>query len=335
MKIKALALVSGGLDSLLAAKLIKDQGLEVIGLHFKIPFCKLDIKKSFPDIGIKIIEVNLACEFLKLIRDPRYGFGSNMNPCIDCKILMFAKAKELLLKLGARFIITGEVLGQRPMSQNKQALKLIKQESGLGDLLLRPLSAKFFSPSLPEREGWVEREKLLDFNGRARSPQMQLAKSLGITKYANPAGGCLLTDPCFSKRLKELLEHEELNLDNLELLKVGRHFRLRKNARLAVGRNEDENNLLMRLARPGDYLLYPQNDLAGPTSLARGLVGAGLLDLCSQITSAYCDTADHGEINIIYRYLPVALAIGNQSEREEKSRKVSCVPKSNFAHLLI
>jgi len=335
MKIKALALVSGGLDSLLAAKLIKDQGLEVIGLHFKIPFCKLDIKKSFPDIGIKIIEVNLAEEFLKLIRDPRYGFGSNMNPCIDCKILMFAKAKELLLKLGARFIITGEVLGQRPMSQNKQALKLIKQESGLGDLLLRPLSAKFFSPSLPEREGWVEREKLLDFNGRARSPQMQLAKSLGIAKYANPAGGCLLTDPCFSKRLRELLEHEELNLDNLELLKVGRHFRLRKNARLAVGRNEDENNLLMRLARPGDYLLYPQNDLAGPTSLARGLVGAGLLDLCSQITSAYCDTADHGEINIIYRYLPVALAIGNQSEREEKSRKVSCVPKSNFAHLLI
>jgi len=328
-------LVSGGLDSLLAAKLIKDQGLEVIGLHFKIPFCKLDIKKSFPDIGIKIIEVNLAEEFLKLIRDPRYGFGSNMNPCIDCKILMFAKAKELLLKLGARFIITGEVLGQRPMSQNKQALKLIKQESGLGDLLLRPLSAKFFSPSLPEREGWVEREKLLDFNGRARSPQMQLAKSLGIAKYANPAGGCLLTDPCFSKRLRELLEHEELNLDNLELLKVGRHFRLRKNARLAVGRNEDENNLLMRLARPGDYLLYPQNDLAGPTSLARGLVGAGLLDLCSQITSAYCDTADHGEINIIYRYLPVALAIGNQSEREEKSRKVSCVPKSNFAHLLI
>jgi len=335
MKIKALALVSGGLDSLLAAKLIKDQGLEVIGLHFKIPSCKLDIRKTFPDIGIKIIEVNLAGEFLNLIRNPRYGFGSNMNPCIDCKILMFAKAKELLSELGARFIITGEVLGQRPMSQNKQALKLIKQESGLGDLLLRPLSAKFFSPSLAEREGWVEREKLLDFNGRMRTPQMQLAKSLGIAKYANPAGGCLLTDPCFSKRLKELLEHEELDLGNLELLKVGRHFRLRENARLAVGRNEDENDLLMRLARPGDYLFYPQNDLAGPTSLARGLVGVELLDICSQITSAYCDTADLSRINVFYRYFPVALAAGSQTDKEERSLKVSCVPKSNFAHLLI
>ena len=326
MKIKALALVSGGLDSLLAAKLIKEQGLEVIGLHFKIPFCKIDIKQSLPDIGIKIIEIDLGVEFLGLIRNPRYGFGSNMNPCIDCKILMFTRAKEMLPELEARFIITGEVLGQRPMSQNKQALKLIKQKSGLDDLLLRPLSAKFFSPTLPERVGWVKREKLLDFNGRKRTPQMQLAKDLGIAKYANPSGGCLLTDPSFSRILEELLKHQELDLDNLELLKVGRHFRIGKNTRFVVGRNEFENNLLTQLAKPGDYLFHPQNDLAGPVSLARGLVALELLDLCSQITAAYSDTAGVREIDVFYRHLPGA---------EEESRKALCMPKSNFAHLLI
>ncbi|MCX5693793.1 MAG: tRNA 4-thiouridine(8) synthase ThiI [Candidatus Omnitrophica bacterium] len=271
MKIKALALISGGLDSLLAAKLICDQGCEVIGLHFKIPFCKLDIKKSFPDIGIKIMEVDIGAEFLELIRQPHYGFGSNMNPCIDCKILMFSKAKELMPELGAKFIITGEVLGQRPMSQNKQALKLIKRRSGLDELLLRPLSAQFFSPTLAEKEGWVKREKLLNFNGRIRTPQMRLAKDLGFNDYANPAGGCLLTDPGFSKRLLELLAHNELNLENLELLKVGRHFRLSGNTRLVVGRDEGENNQLARLAQPGDYLFGPQKDLAGPAALVRGL----------------------------------------------------------------
>ena len=326
MKIKALALISGGLDSLLAARLIKEQGLEVTGVHFKIPFCKLDIKKSLPDIGIKIIEVDLGLEFLGLIQGPRYGFGSNMNPCIDCKILMFTKAKELMASLGASFIITGEVLGQRPMSQNKQALGLIKRSSGLDDILLRPLSARLFSPSLPEREGWVEREKLMDFNGRVRKPQMRLAGKLGIAKYANPAGGCLLTDPCFSRRLKELLSHGELNLDNLELLKVGRHFRIGKNARLAVGRNEDENELLTRLAGSGDYLFHPQDDLAGPFSLARGSFAEDMLELCSRITCAYSDTAGAGEIDVFYRHLP---------QGEENVRRTRCVPKNDFAHLLI
>ncbi|MFH1281099.1 MAG: tRNA 4-thiouridine(8) synthase ThiI, partial [Candidatus Omnitrophota bacterium] len=272
MKIKALALISGGLDSLLAAKLILDQGCEVIGLHFKIPFCKINIKKSFPEMGIKIIEVDLGEKFLRLIKEPHYGFGSNMNPCIDCKILMFNQAKGLMSQLGAKFIITGEVLGQRPMSQNKQALKLIRYKSGLEDLLLRPLSAKFFPPSLAEKEGWVKRELLFNFNGRIRTPQMRLAKDLGFHNYANPAGGCLLTDPNFSKRLIELLAHDELNLANLELLKVGRHFRLGGRTRLVVGRDEGENNQLERLAQAGDYLFSPQKDLLGPTALARGLI---------------------------------------------------------------
>ncbi|MFA6130452.1 MAG: tRNA 4-thiouridine(8) synthase ThiI [Candidatus Omnitrophota bacterium] len=326
MKIKALALVSGGLDSLLAAKLIKDQGVEVIGVHFKIPFCNLDIKKNLPDIGVKLLEFDLDADFLSLISNPRYGFGSNMNPCIDCKILMFTKARELLQELKADFIVTGEVLGQRPMSQNKQALRLIKQRSGLDDLLLRPLSAQFFPPSLAETEGWVKREKLLDFNGRIRTPQMQLAEKLGINKYANPAGGCLLTDPCFSKRLKELLQHKELNLDNLALLKVGRHFRLESGSRLVVGRDEGENKLIAQLAMPGDYLFFPPKDLAGPTSLARGLITPDLIHLSSQITCSYSDSIGLKDIEVSYRHIP---------ETKENLYKVACLPKSRFVHLLI
>ena len=327
MKVKALALISGGLDSLLAAKLICDQGCEVIGLHFKIPFCKINIKKSFPDIGIKIVEVDLGKEFLELVRQPRYGFGSNMNPCIDCKILMFSKAKELMPEWDARFIVTGEVLGQRPMSQTKQALKLIRFRSGLNDLLLRPLSAQFFPPSLAEREGWVKRERLLNFNGRLRTPQMRLAKDLGFSNYATPAGGCLLTDPGFSKRLAEMLMHNELGLENIELLKIGRHFRLGNDTRLVVGRDKIENKHLEGLARSGDYLFGPQKNLAGPTSLARGLVNPELILLSSQITSAYTDASgSEKEIEVIFRQVPSA---------KECTHRVACLAKEKFKYLLI
>lgn len=326
MRIKALALISGGLDSLLAARLIQDQGCEVIGLHFNIPFCKSDIKKIFPDIGIRIVEVDLGGEFLGLIRKPHYGFGSNMNPCIDCKILMFSKARQLLAELGAEFIITGEVLGQRPMSQNKQALKLIKEKSGLNGLLLRPLSAKFFDPTIPEIKGWVKRENLLNINGRSRQEQMRLARDFGFLKYSAPAGGCLLTDPCFSNRLKDLLMHDELNLDNLELLKVGRHLRLADNLRLVVGRNEAENNLLIRLARNSDYILSPQEDLAGPTALIRGQVSKENISLSAQITASYCDDENSGQIKIFIRKIP-------EEARQEYAARY--IPKNNFAHLLI
>lgn len=328
MKIKALALVSGGLDSLLATKLMIDQGIDVIGLHFKIPFCKVNIKEALPDLGIKIIEINLSQEFLALIQKPRYGFGSNMNPCIDCKILMFSKAKELMAALGARFIITGEVLGQRPMSQNKQALGLIKKISGLDDLLLRPLSARFFPASAAEKEGWVKREKLLNFNGRGRKAQMELAKEFGFIKYATPAGGCLLTDPSFSKRLKELLRHQELNLDNLQLLKIGRHFRIKDKARLVVGRDEGENNLLTQLAKPGDYLFSPQEDLAGPSALARGLITPELIHLSAEIISAYTDALGLKEMEVFYRQVPLGPG-------ENKVHKIAPVEKTKFTRLLI
>ncbi|MFA4933626.1 MAG: tRNA 4-thiouridine(8) synthase ThiI [Candidatus Omnitrophota bacterium] len=326
MKIRALALISGGLDSLLAAKLIQNQGIEITGIHFKIPFCKLNFKEKYPEIGMKIIEVDLGKDFLCLIRKPRYGFGSNMNPCIDCKILMFSKAKGLMPGLGARFIVSGEVLGQRPMSQNKQALKLIQERSGLGDFLLRPLSAQFFPPSLAEKEGWVKREKLLNLNGRSRTPQVKLAESLGVLNYLTPAGGCLLTDPCFSKKLRELLLHNELNSDNLELLKIGRHFRIGEKTRLVVGRDEKENNLILKFAVRKDYLMFPQSDLAGPTCLIRGAVTRKQVLLSSQITSAYTDVHSLKEIKVFYRKVP---------ETKDTLQKVACAAKKDFAHLLI
>jgi len=317
----AIALISGGLDSLLAAKLIKDQGIEVIGLHYHIPFCKVRISRAFRDIGIKLEEIDLSADFLKILQKPRYGFGSQMNPCIDCKILMLRKTKELMPKYGAKFIVTGEVLGQRPMSQNKQTLEIIRNESEAGDLLLRPLSALYFPPSLAEREGWVRRDRLLSFNGRRRRPQMELAESLGIKEYSTPAGGCLLTDKEFSRRLKELIAHQEMDLDNLELLKTGRHFRVGEKTKLVVGRDARENNKLLELAKPGDYLFSTSEQVAGPVSLARGMFDTELACLCSRITSSYSDLKLGEETDISCRRFPA-----------EKIRieKITVLPREKF-----
>lgn len=319
---RAIALISGGLDSILAAGLIKDCGIEVIGLNFKIPFCRPQ-KKTNPKIhqlGIELKSIDISEEFLEIIKNPRYGFGSNMNPCIDCKILMLKKAKELMPKFGAKFIITGEVLGQRPMSQNRQALELIEKRAGLQGLLLRPLSAKLLSKTFPEKEGWINRDKLLDFNGRSRQPQIALAGKLRIKDYQQPAGGCLLTDPQFAKRVKDLLNHKELNLENIELLKIGRHFRLSQKTKLVVGRDERENADLLTKVKEGDYLFMPR-DIAGPSALGKGGFSEDLINLSCRITCRYCDL--NGKINadITYRRIP---------DKENKALKVSPLDAANL-----
>ncbi len=305
---RALALISGGLDSALAAKFIQNQGIEVVGLYFQIPFsgCK---KEMLSSLGVVINYIDIKEKFLRVLENPRYGFGSNMNPCIDCKILMLQEARELMPELKADFIVSGEVLGQRPMSQNRQALELIAKRAGVVDLLLRPLSAALLPETLPERQGWVKRQNLLNFSGRSRKPQMELAKKLNITDYPNPAGGCLLTDPGFAGRLKELMAHQELNAGNIELLKVGRHFRLGPNAKLVVGRNEKENELLVGLARENDYLFFPNEELAGPTSLGRGVFDEELLKASCQITCRYCDLNNsNGGADILYKKIPAGEA---------------------------
>jgi tRNA U34 2-thiouridine synthase MnmA/TrmU len=321
---KAITLISGGLDSTLAAKLVNEQGIEVIGLRFKIPFCS-NVSRSFSDLGIEIREVNIDDDFLKMMENPRYGYGSHMNPCIDCKILMLRKAKELMDECGAQFIITGEVLGQRPMSQHKQALATIAKKAGLEGLVLRPLSAKLLPETIPEKEGWIKREKLLSFSGRGRKQQIELAKTFGIKEYTQPAGGCLLTDPEFSKRLRDLITHEGLSLNNIELLKIGRHFRLSEKAKLVVGRNEKENKQLVNLAVENDYLFMPLH-IAGPTVLGRGIFNDELFKLSCSITCRYCDL--NGKINaeIIYMKIP---------EREQKILNISPIKENQLLTLRI
>lgn len=297
--IRAIALISGGLDSILAARLIQRQQVRVLPLKFNIPFSSSSdyAYNAARNLGEELAGADLGEEFLEIIKNPKYGFGSNMNPCIDCKILMLRKAKELLGKWDAKFVITGEVLGQRPMSQNRQTLQVIEKKSGLEGLLLRPLSAKLLPESIPEKNGWVKRDCLMGFSGRTRKPQIELANSMGIKDYPNPAGGCLLTDPGFAKRLKESLGREGLSLKNIELLKIGRHFRIAENTKLVVGRDEQENKKLEGLAAEDDFIFMPQ-EAAGPTALGRGEFNEELIRLSCALISRYCDSNGKGQTAI-------------------------------------
>lgn len=321
---KTIALISSGLDSLLAVKLIQKQGIQVIGLYFQTPFCAAK-KEVLSHLGIEIKYIDIKKEFLEILENPRYGFGSNMNPCIDCKILMLKKVKEVMSEFGATFVITGEVLGQRPMSQHIGALQIIEKKSGLEGLLLRPLSAKLLPETIPEKENWVKREQLFGFSGRSRKPQLELVQAFNIQEYAQPAGGCLLTDPEFVKRLKELMAHRELNLDNIDLLKIGRHFRLIPNTKLVVGRDEKENAELFKLAKENDYLFMPQ-EIAGPTALGRGVFDEALIQLSCSITCRYCDLNGKTAAGIAYK---------KASEAKEDILKVSAIEEKQLITLRI
>jgi tRNA U34 2-thiouridine synthase MnmA/TrmU len=323
---KAIALISGGLDSILAGKLIEQQGVEVIYLHFNIPFCHKDKEEAenaiVSNFNIRIKAVDISRDFLEMIKNPEHGYGSNMNPCIDCKILMLRKAKELLAELGASFVVTGEVLGQRPMSQHRKAMVWIEEKSGLNGLLLRPLCAQRFPETIPEKQGWIDRGKLKDFNGRERANQKKLAVELGIEKYPNPAGGCLLTDLEFSNRLRELISRRELSIKNVELLKIGRHFRFSSGAKLVVGRHQKENEKLGQLASDGDCLIYPTQEMAGPT----GLLGSGYrpeeIDQAAKIICGYCDLNGKIKASLLYRIMP---------REEEKPLEPAAIKREEFA----
>jgi len=308
---KAIVLISGGLDSILAARVVKEEGIEVLPLNFKIPFCQRS-KEERQDNGIRALVkeslseelkvIDISVDFLELVLSPRHGFGSNMNPCIDCKIFMLKKAKELLRDFNAQFIVTGEVLGQRPMSQHRRALETIEKESGLSGLLLRPLCAGLLTETIPEKEGWIKRQRLFKFSGRERRPQMNLAAKFNIKNYPNASGGCLLTDSNFSNRLRDLIAHRQLNIENVELLKIGRHFRLTETARLIVGRNEKEDKELEACALENDYLFAPDEFTAGPTCLGKGEFDGGLIRLSAQIACAYCDLNGALSAKIFYSH---------------------------------
>jgi len=272
---KALVLYSGGLDSMLAMKLLTQQGIEVIALHINIGFGvkedRYDVLKRRAAIAGATLEViDVRDEYLlNVLFSPKYGYGKQFNPCIDCHGFMFTVAKSLLPRYGASFIATGEVVGQRPMSQNKDALRLVKKiaDDIDEDLILRPLCALVMEETKPEREGWVDRSKLLGFNGRGRNAQLALAKELGWEDYPTPAGGCLLTDVQFSIRLRDFVAHDSFAKEDIEVLKNGRHFRLPDGAKLVVGRNEIENNFIDTLNNPKFDLIQVKEDMNAPSSL--------------------------------------------------------------------
>ncbi len=297
--IKAIALFSGGLDSRLAAILVARQGIKIVCYHFRTGFeheknaeQKLKEMKAFcEDRNLSYREIPLREEALRVVCSPRFGHGRYLNPCVDCKILMLQKTKERMEREGASFVVTGEVLGQRPKSQHGPSLSTIERESGLEGMLLRPLSARKFPPTIPEKKGWVDRELLCDFSGRTRKPQMELARELGVENYPPPAGGCLLTDPRYSHRLRDLFEHPPFDMQDIELLKFGRHFRLSSRAKLVVARHQEENERLLQLKKSDDRVFFPVSR-KGPLGIGRGAFDPGTEELASRIIIRYSKFPD-------------------------------------------
>ncbi|MFH0911565.1 MAG: tRNA 4-thiouridine(8) synthase ThiI [Planctomycetota bacterium] len=275
----AVSLFSGGLDSALAACLVKEQGVRVVAFHLVNAFGRMaadggahpGVRAGAKEAGVELHVENSTEDMIRMVRAPRYGFGKHLNPCIDCRMNTLLRAEAFRGEIGADFLVSGEVLGQRPMSQNRQALELIDRKTGLGEILLRPLSARLLAPTKPEREGWVERERLLAIRGRSRTEQLALARRYGLTKYGAPAGGCLLTDANFCRKLKALMaERPDFTAADIGLLRVGRHFRAPPAspgalpARIVSGRDHAENLLLELLAREGGLLFQAA---AAPGSL--------------------------------------------------------------------
>ncbi|KFL33456.1 MULTISPECIES: argininosuccinate synthase domain-containing protein [unclassified Sulfurospirillum] len=272
---KALVLYSGGLDSMLAMKLLSDQGIEVIALHINIGFgIKEDhyetLKRRSTIAGATLEVIDVRDQYIqKILFSPKHGYGKQFNPCIDCHGFMFTVAKSLLPRYGASFIATGEVVGQRPMSQNKDALRLVKKIANDidEDIILRPLCAQVMEETKPEREGWVDRSRLLGLNGRGRHAQLALAKELGWEDFPTPAGGCLLTDVQFSARMRDFIAHDTFVKEDIDVLKNGRHFRLPDGAKLVIGRNEHENDFIDSLHNPKFNLLHVNEEMSAPSSL--------------------------------------------------------------------
>lgn len=278
MKGKGILLYSGGLDSLLAAKLLMDQGIELTGLHFILPFYPPDFDistlkavKQAEQIGLKLEFYKCGREYLEMLRNPLHGYGKNINPCIDCKIFFIRKAAEYMEKYNADFVASGEVVGQRPMSQLKHTLKHIEKSTGLKGRLLRPLSARLLEPTIAEIEGKVDREKLLDLNGRGRKRQLELAEGYGISDYSSPSGGCLFTDKNIASRIKDIFDNDpEVNETDIYSATLGRHYRTDGNAKIIVARNEKESRELEKIKGAADFMFYPV--FSGPTVFVKGII---------------------------------------------------------------
>ena len=298
---RALAMISGGLDSTLAAKIIKEQGIDVIGICFKSYFfSENNAKRMAEQIGIRLEVVDFSKEHFEMVKNPKHGFGKNMNPCIDCHAMMMNYAGELLKKFEADFIITGEVLNQRPMSQNKQALNTVKKESGFADKILRPLCALNLEPTEMEEKGLVHRNKLLKISGRSRKTQMELAEKWGITEYPSPAGGCKLTEPNYALRLRDLLTFkDEVNESELQLLRYGRHFRTADNNKIIVARTKEEGEAIKTLVNK-EYLSFHAAEFSGALVLLEGNGTESDKVLAARMAARYSKGREQDKIKIKY-----------------------------------
>jgi len=292
-----LGLVSGGLDSLVACLLIQLQGIKVIGLNFKSPFCQYNKDSRLSEcnlnlfqekLGIEVHYLTLKEDYLEILRNPKFGYGRNLNPCLDCRIYILKKAKKYMKQINADLIFTGEVLNQRPKSQHMKALKIVEKESGLERKLLRPLSAKELDPTVYEEQGLIDRKKLLGIKGRSRKIQIELARKHGLLKNYYACGGCLLADKHFTNRMRDYLKFtEHIKIEDISILRVGRHFRY-KNSKIIVGRNEAENEMLLNLKKPTD-LIIEAKDVPGPITIIQGEIDNETFNYASMLTLRYSD----------------------------------------------
>ncbi|MEW5831801.1 MAG: argininosuccinate synthase domain-containing protein [Campylobacterota bacterium] len=296
---KAIALFSGGLDSTLAMKLIIDQGIEVIACNINTGFGSTKdrlahMQNMCAQVGAEFRSVDIRDEYLReVLFTPRHGYGKHFNPCIDCHAKMFEVAKRLMGEWGASFLISGEVLGQRPMSQNKEALAIVLNQSNCEGLLLRPMSAKALEPTIPELEGWVDREKLEGIVGRNRDRQMELAETFGLKDYESPGGGCLLTDEHFARKIRDFIAHDTFSVDDIPTLKYGRQLRLPEGAKFIIGRHAEDNAVLEEIENP--KYLHVTTDLIGPHALLSKNASDRDRDLAAKLMLAYCKAGFEGE----------------------------------------
>ena len=295
--VRALSLLSGGLDSQLSICVLRDQGIHVEAVVFSSPFFKIEsAKKAAAKLGVKLHIAPFIKDIVSLVEAPRHGFGGAMNPCIDCHARMIQRAGEMRQEMGFDFVSTGEVLNQRPMSQTRRSLDTVARDAGLNGLLLRPLCARLLEPTVPEMDGRVDRSRLLDLNGRSRKPQMELAKTFGLVDYPSPAGGCLLTEKGFCRKLADLKSHEGLKDDRfIWLLLYGRHFRLPGGSKCIVGRDARDNEAIKKLFKSGDSLVHTVN-VPGPTGLLTQGASQEDILIAAAICAAYGDRGTRNEV---------------------------------------
>jgi tRNA-uridine 2-sulfurtransferase len=325
-KVKALGLCSGGLDSILAAIVLQKQGIDVEWVSFETPFFSADkAKKAAGMVQIPLMVKNITGIYMQMLKDPNCGYGKNMNPCMDCHALMFRLAGEIMAEKGFHFLFSGEVLGQRPMSQTRPSLKYVEKHSGMRGYILRPLSARKLDETIPEKNGWVDREKLLNIFGRGRKRQIEIAGEFGITDYPAPAGGCLLTDKGYCHRLKDLLEHKDnVSKNELMLLRFGRHFRTPLGTKIIVGRTREDNENILKYYDPQRDVMMRINNYPGPSVLISDNASEGEHYLAASLCAGYSKLPKK-----------VYVEVTASGTKGKKTLRVLPVNSSDVKHLLV